>query len=274
MGTLSLQENTYWGQVLGRLQLPRGGLSGGGSQFCTFEYEPPAQAVMDTILKGLTLHRRSTWDQGNWVPSQTIDTYAAETHQQLDKYLKLHARKSLAPERQQLYRSTRLLSPSTMQGQSVVVSACQPWLVEVCHRGRGRVVLVTQFRLFVLSDLDSISMPPTFQYAAGMDLQFRARALQHLKEMVRKCGAQPTEAFHALMGLHFYLASSSEESQEEGEEDIGWPESSDAPSDSASDAAEFSDLESEEEQVATSPHRRPSRLSQQTTHPRAAHKLN
>ena len=268
LGNMSLQEETYWTQVHQRLALPRGGLNGGGSHLCVFEYEAPAQAVLDTILHGLKCHPRSTYDGrlDQWQRSTTIDTYAAMTHRELDHYLKLHSRKSLAKYRHQLYRSTRLLSPSTMQGQSIVVSACQPWLVEVCHRG-NRVVLVTSFRLFVLSDLNSLLMPPTFQYAIGMDLQFRARALQHLKEMVQKCGAQPTAAFMVLLGLHFYLASSSEESQEETEEaDIGWPESSDAPSDSASDAAVSEDLMSEEEQ--------PSRPSQRRTPPRAAHSLN
>ena len=111
--------------------------------------------------------------------------------------------------------------------------------------------MLTQFHLFVLSDLDSMSMPPTFQYAPGMDLVFRARALQHLKEMVRQNGARPSNAFRHLMGLHLYLASSSEESSpEDSEEEIGWPASSDSStdSDSASNACDDTDMSSEEEE--------------------------
>ena len=77
---------------------------------------------------------------------------------------------------------------------------------------------VVSFKLFVLNDLDAITMPPQFSYAPGMDVIFKTRALAHLlvKEL-HAMGAEMTDAFAALAVAAEDAGSESEESWAESE---------------------------------------------------------
>ena len=267
LGRFDVQEFKWWNHWIACMRMPRGGLNGTGSQSCSFEFSAPSQGVLDRLMEGLPFRERQVFDQESWVPSRSIDTFYALTPQSLDSYLQLHHRPSLA-RIPGLYRGTRLIAPPASKTISIALSAVPPLLIEVCHRSGHRIELVVTFKLFVLSDLDSFSMPPTFQYATGMDSIFRCRALKHVKELSAR-GAKMSSTFEALAGT---FNNGSEESDSESHvweeseaEELNWPQSPDArsDSDSASDAAFEEMLEASDEKARAPLH---------ATHPRAAHK--
>ena len=63
------------------------------------------------------------------------------------------------------------------------MSACIPFLVELCHRKHSNLVLCVSFNLCVLNDQNHLTPPPKLKYAVGMDVVLKARAIKHLKKM-------------------------------------------------------------------------------------------
>ena len=264
LGKMEVQETTFWGHVHSCMRLPRGGVNGAGSQECSFEFQAPSQSVLEHLVGHLPFRPREVWGgQAGWIPSRTIDTYWAFDRHTVDHYLNLHHRESLR-QCTSLYRGSKLIRPSSKQRAAVMLSVCPPFIIEVCHRTGGRTVMVVTFKLFLLNEAGGVTMPPQYQYASGMDLIFKARALSHLAALVSSGVELPDESgFHALLQEAAVASDSEADTEEEEGSDLGWPASPEpADSDSASDAAQDSDLSADEYQ-------RDSHLS---SHPRPSHR--
>ena len=210
LGDLSVQEHKWWSHISACMRMPRGGVHGTGSQECQFEFSIPGAAVLRTVVEALPLKQRQVWEQGDWVPSKTIDTYYALDVKAVDDYLKLHRRKCLL-HLGGFYRSSRVIAPQGKRAPGrVLLSVLPPLLLEVCHRTGKRIEVVASFKLLVLNDLNAITLPPQFAYATGMDVVFKQRALNHLQAMHAR-GASMSDAFAALAELRPPLQDSDSE---------------------------------------------------------------
>ena len=282
MGKLSIQEWKWWQKFSACLRMPRGGMQGTGSQACSFEYSVPSDRVLSVLMEGLPFRQRQVWERGNWVPSKTIDTFYALDVKTLDTYLQLHRRDALK-HMPGFYRGSRLISPADSKLMCVLLCIVPPMLFEVCHRSGKRVELVASFKLYVYNDLDAFSMPPHFQYATGMDLVFKERALDHLKALHVNMPIHDVKlsaAFANLVTAHEHEPSESEDQWSESEDEaLQWrpakparrpgvrlsrssSDEEEGGSDSASDAAMEENLNAEGEG---------SRRPHHSAFPRSAH---
>ena len=75
LGDMQVQEHKWWTHFSSCIRMPRGGVSGTGSQACTFEFSIPGEAVLKRVVEALPYQQGQVWDRGEWVPSKTIDTY-------------------------------------------------------------------------------------------------------------------------------------------------------------------------------------------------------
>lgn len=269
LGKLDIQEHKWWHHFAACMRMPRGGVHGTGSQACSFEYSVPGERVLNVLMEGLPFRQRQIWQRGSWVPSKSIDTFFALDVKTVDTFLQLH-RRSCLKHMPGFYRGSRLISPPNSSHRSVMLSVVPPLLLEVCHRSGQRIEVVVSFKLFVFNDLGAITMPPLFQYAQGMDLIFRGRAVNHLKALHLR-NTTMTLNFRNLVLEHPFQASDSEEawSESEDEQYKGWTEpaivyryrggrrrhsSSEDDSDSASDAGKAEELRADGEAPRTPHH--------------------
>ena len=69
-------------------------------------------------------------------------------------------------------------------GIRVMCTLIPPFIIEVCRRSHGRLVLAVTCNMFTFNDLEGLDLPPAFRYADGERQQFRQLALDNLKGMV------------------------------------------------------------------------------------------
>lgn len=82
-----------------------------------------------------------------------------------------------------LFGSLKGVAPTDANGYAAVhsvVMAVPPLIIEDCSRSYGRRQLDVTFNLVTWNDLDSLKMPPHFQYRVGMDGEFRLLAAQQV----------------------------------------------------------------------------------------------
>ena len=222
---MSRQENIWWRHFLSCIRLPRGGLSGEGSQQCLFEYSVPSEEVLAVIMKGTDHHPKQRWNgtctPPGWEPSPSIDTYAALTQHDVDHYLQLHRRHVSA--KKWLFRGSLLTKASKSHAScSIVITVLPPLLIEVCKRSFDRQEVVTTFNLSVLNDAWRLKMPPKFEYPLGFDLTVISRVMGHLDKFVMM-GGPVSQAFrNRLEGFPVVLSASEEDTESSEAESLGW----------------------------------------------------
>eukprot|EP00965_Chrysotila_dentata_P226997 6195743-Pleurochrysis_carterae.AAC.1 len=79
------------------------------------------------------------------------------------------------------YGSSKAVVNRSRQGVRVVCTP--PLIIEVCRRSHERLMLCVTCNLFTYNDLDGLSLPPHFKYAAGESEGFKQLALEHLMGM-------------------------------------------------------------------------------------------
>ena len=118
----------------------------------------------------------------HWEASPSISTYYAADSPLMDSYFRLHRRR--AARRHRVYRASLLAPPpDTYPAPVCLLAACPPFLVELCHRKHGKLVLAVSFNLLILNDQNVLTLPPVMMYETGMDTVQKRRVTNHLKKM-------------------------------------------------------------------------------------------
>ena len=174
----------FWAHMLACMRMPRGGVNGGGSMHCEFEFVAANERVVQHLMEDLPVMKNKRYNLSipapHWEDSPSIRTYyALETHL-LDSYMRLHRR---APGARAYRGSVLAAPPHTYQAPVNLLSVGPPLLMELCHRKHNKLVLAVSFKLIVMNDMGLLTLPPTHSYAVGMDQIFRRRALNHLKKL-------------------------------------------------------------------------------------------
>ena len=112
-----------------------------------------------------------------------MSTYHALDTKLLDSYFRMHRRLAGKQHRGWYRGSTLAAPPGTHQAPVNLLSVCPPFLVELCHREHGKLVLEVSFNLSIINDLGLQTLPPKMPYALGMDVLFQERAKNHLKRL-------------------------------------------------------------------------------------------
>jgi hypothetical protein len=209
---MKLQRDQYFNSILACMKMPRGGVQGGGLMHCEFEFIAPSEAIVRFLMEDLPLMRNQRYNLSiaapHWEDSPSINTYHALDCQLLDAYLRLHRRPAARLYR--VYRGSVLLNPPhTHPAPVCLLSVCPPFLVELCHRKHGKLVLATRFNLCILNDQNLLTMSPVIQSAVGMDVVLQARARDHLTKMFSK-HLTMSQAFRTLALTHQTAAPESE----------------------------------------------------------------
>ena len=149
----------FWDHVTSCMKMPRGGVNGGGSMHCGFEFVAANESVVQFLMEDLPVeqnHRYNnpeqpplTW-KPPWEPSKTISTYHALDLHLLDSFFRLHRRKI-----PRAYRGSLLAAPPDTHPLPVcLISATTPFLAELCHRKHHKLVLAVSFNLTIHNDLN------------------------------------------------------------------------------------------------------------------------
>jgi len=191
LSLVSLQDNRnqFWDHVLSCIKMPRGGLDGGGSQHCSFEFVAASEGVVQFIMEDLKVVQNQRYNMSlpppHWEQSPSISTYCAIDSATIDSYFRLHRRH--AARGRSVYRGSVLANPPDGYRAPVcLLCVCPPFLAELCHRKHGKLVLAVSFNLAVLNDQNLLTISPAMNYAHGMDLVLKERMLLHLKKMATR----------------------------------------------------------------------------------------
>ena len=181
----------FWASILSCLKMPRGGVNAGGSMHCTFEFVAASEAVVKHVMEDLPLLRNRRYNASRmaddptadpWEDSPSINTYSAMDSSLIDSYFRLHRRKAAKSYR--AYRGSVLANPPDTHPDPVcVLSACPPFLVELCHRKHQKLVLAVSFNVSVFNDQGLLTLPPAMPYSLGMDVVQERRVRNSLKKM-------------------------------------------------------------------------------------------
>eukprot|EP00966_Prymnesium_polylepis_P229454 5309471-Prymnesium_polylepis.1 len=147
-------KDQFWAHVLSCIKMPRGGVNGGGSMHCEFEFVAPSEAVVKFLMEDLPLAANQRYNgqlDPPWEPSPSINTYYAQTSTLIDSYFRLHHRPAARGYRG--YRGSVLANPpDTHVAPVCLLSVCPPFLAELCHRKHKKLVLAVSFNLSVYND--------------------------------------------------------------------------------------------------------------------------
>ena len=81
LSLVSLQDNRnqFWDHVLSCIKMPRGGLDGGGSQHCSFEFVAASEGVVQFIMEDLEVVQNQRYNMSlpppHWEQSPSISTH-------------------------------------------------------------------------------------------------------------------------------------------------------------------------------------------------------
>ena len=192
----------FWDHFLSCMRMPRGGLSGGGSQHCEFEFVCHSEEIVQYLVEDLPLMRDRRYNLSlpppHWEASPSISTYYAETHTLLDSYMRLHRREAAKGYRG--YRGSVLAAaPGTYKSPVAMISACTPLLMELCQRKHSKLVLAVSFNLCVMNDASLLVPPRMMPYSVGMDAVLQRRCMNHLKRLQSRKESM-SDAFGVLAG--------------------------------------------------------------------------
>lgn len=112
----------FWDSILACLKMPRGGVNGGGSMRCSFEFVCANEAIVKHLMEDLPIAHNQRYNltipSAQWSPpvywekSATISTYYAEDLRTMDSFFRLHRRRST--RRHPAYRGSILPSHRTI----------------------------------------------------------------------------------------------------------------------------------------------------------------
>ena len=156
---------------------------------CSFEFVAVNTKVVQHLMEDLPVMQNKRFNMSlpppHWEDSPSISTYYALDTQLLDAYFRMHRRP--ATMRGRTYRGSRLARPPDTHAAPVcLLSVCPPFLVELCHRGHGKLVMAVSFNVAVLNDFGLQTLPPSMPYSLGMDVLLETRAKNHLRRMYLK----------------------------------------------------------------------------------------
>ena len=210
--------NQFWESIRACMKMPRGGLNGGGSMRCSFEFVCATEAIVRHLMEDLPVARNQRYNLTipsalwtapmYWEKSPTISTYHAEDRRTLDSFFRLHRRP--ATRGYPAYSGSMLLKPPDDYPASVCqISAVPPFLAEYCQRKHQKRVLAVSFYVTILNDQNYQTLSPSFPLELGMDILLKERSLNHLKKIQQK-GFPMSEQFTQLAGGHVSTAPQSE----------------------------------------------------------------
>ena len=181
----------FFAHILSCIRMPRGGVNGGGSMHCSFEFVAANEAVVQYLMEDLPLEANRRYNLSlpppHWESSPSINTYHALDSPLIDSYLRLHRRRAARGYR--AYRGSLLATPPDTYPSPVnLLSVAPPFVVELCHRKHSKLVLAVSFNLIVMNDQGLLTLPPVFQYVTGMDAVQKLRLMNHLKKMLARGG--------------------------------------------------------------------------------------
>ena len=179
-------KDQFWASILACLKTPRGGMNGGGSMHCSFEFIAASEAIVKHVMEDLPLMPNKRYNlstpKPHWEDSPTINTYTALDTRLIDSFFRLHRRPAARGLR--VYRGSVLLNPPDTYPDPVCqLSAAPPFNVELCHRKHHKLVLAVNFNVCLLNDQNFHTMSPSMPDEEGMDDFLHTRALNHLKKM-------------------------------------------------------------------------------------------
>ena len=179
-------KDQFWDHVLSCMKMPRGGVNGGGSMHCAFEFVAANERVVQFLMEDLPLQPNSRYNltlpPPHWEDSPSISTYHALDLHMLDNYFRLHRRRAGRGHR--AFRGSVLAAPpDTHPAPVCLLSACPPFIVELCHRKNNKLVLAVSFWLTILNDSFLLTMPPKMPFALGMDNILTDRARNHVRKL-------------------------------------------------------------------------------------------
>ena len=212
----------FWDSILGCMKMPAGGVNGGGSFRCAFEFVCANEDVVRFLMEDLPCRHgkryNGTIPSAKWTPpcpwedSPSISTYCAEDLRTLDSYARLHRRHRAARGNRGAYRGSVLLKPPDDHPAPVaMLSMLPPFLAEYCQRKHGKLVLACSFNVSSSTSRTCRRCPPPaiFKYEVGMDVIFKQRAKNHLKKLFLK-NFNMSLAFAELAEAHLSTAPLSE----------------------------------------------------------------
>ena len=155
-----------WAHILACLKMPRGGVNGGGSMHCAFEFVAPNETCVRYLMRhgGPPSQPKPTVQPlspppalGKIANDQHVCGNDVHTHR---RFFRLHRRKVARSSRS--YRASVLANPPDNYPAPVcLLSVCPPFLAELCHRKHNKLVLAVSFNLCVLNDTGALTPPPT-----------------------------------------------------------------------------------------------------------------
>jgi hypothetical protein len=202
----------FWSHILSCIKMPRGGVNGGGSMHCETEFIAGSEEIVKFLMEDLPLMPNKRYNQSlpppHWEESPSISTYSALTNHMIDSYFRLHRRNAARGYRG--YRGSALAAaPDTHPAPVCLLTVSPPFLVELCHRRHGKLVLAVSFNLSVLNDQNLPTYSPCVNLAMGMDIIIHERMRNHLTKM-RARHLIMSDAFIQLAEAHTSTLSESE----------------------------------------------------------------
>ena len=177
----------FWHHVVSCVKMPAGGVNGRGSMHCSFSFVAANEKVVQFLMEDLPVMQNHRYNLSlpppHWEYSPSMSTYHALDTKLLDSYFRMHRRLAGKQHRGWYRGSTLAAPPGTHQAPVNLLSVCPPFLVELCHREHGKLVLEVSFNLSIINDLGLQTLPPKMPYALGMDVLFQERAKNHLKRL-------------------------------------------------------------------------------------------
>lgn len=200
----------FWDHVLSCMKMPRGGVAGGGSMRCEFEFVAANEQIVQYLMEDLPVkqHHRFNLSQPapHWEASPSMSTYHALDSRLLDSFFRLHRR---LPASRGYRGSLQAPPPDGYSAPVCILTACPPLIVELCHRKHTKLVLAVSFNLVVVNNAGLKTPPASLKYVTGMDVVIKNRALSHLKKLLSRGKAMSLE-FRALATAHHSDAPDSE----------------------------------------------------------------
>ena len=156
---------------------------------CSFEFVAGSVSIVKHLMEDIPLMSNKRFNLSipapHWEESPSINTYHCLDHKLLDSYFRLHRRRAGRGYRG--YRGSVLATPpNTHRAPVCMISACTPFLVELCHRKHDKLVLAVSFNLCVFNDQGLLTSSPSLARSVGMDVLLQRRAINHLIKMRAK----------------------------------------------------------------------------------------
>ena len=183
--------NSFFVHMFALCRQPAGRADGKrGSQQCLFEMPLPHVMCLPMLgiggAVGFEVHPSSRYTldeegQIKWLKCNTIDSYFMRDMNTMSNWVKFHSR--AVTKNNNAYGSSKGVVVR-QDGIRVMCTLIPPFIIEVCRRSHGRLVLAVTCNMFTFNDLEGLDLPPAFRYADGERQQFRQLALDNLKGMV------------------------------------------------------------------------------------------